>query len=115
VLLWQHLFWIFGHPDVYIIFLPAISMVSTMIPVFARRPIVAYTLVALATVTTATIAFGVWVHHMFAVGLPSLSYSFFMAASMLITIPSGVQIFAWLAMLLRGRPADGAAPGHDAG
>ncbi len=101
-LLWQHLFWFFGHPDVYIIFLPAIGMVSTVIPVFARKPIVAYTFVALATVMTGFISFGVWVHHMFAVGLPQLSVAFFGSASMMITIPSAIQIFAWIATIWGG-------------
>jgi cytochrome c oxidase subunit 1/cytochrome c oxidase subunit I+III len=104
VILWQHLFWIFGHPDVYIIFLPAAGIVSTIIATFSRRPVVGYVWLALATMTTAVIGFGVWVHHMFAVGLPNLSMAFFSAASLLVTIPSGVQIFAWLATVLAGRP-----------
>ncbi|MFN8556438.1 MAG: cytochrome c oxidase subunit I [Dehalococcoidia bacterium] len=103
-LLWQHLFWYFGHPDVYIILLPALGMVSEILPTFARRPLIGYTVVALAMVTIAIIAFGVWVHHMFATGLPQLGMSFFAAASTMITIPSGVQIFAWLGTLLTGRP-----------
>ncbi len=103
-LLWQHLFWIFGHPDVYIIFLPAVGIVSSIVPVFSRREIVAYAWVALATVATAFIGFGVWVHHMFATGLPQISMIFFSAASLIITIPSGVQVFAWSATALRGRP-----------
>ncbi|MEA2487715.1 MAG: cytochrome c oxidase subunit [Actinomycetota bacterium] len=102
-LLWQHLFWIFGHPDVYIIVLPALGIVSTIIPVFSRRPIVAYPYVALATIITAIIGFGVWVHHMFATGLPNLSMTFFSAASLLITIPAGVQIFAWLTTMVKGK------------
>jgi cytochrome c oxidase subunit I+III len=104
VVLWQHLFWIFGHPDVYIIFLPAVGIVSAIVPVFSRRPIVGYVFLALATVATAIVGFGVWVHHMFAIGLPNLSMSFFSAASMMITIPSAVQVFAWLATLIAGRP-----------
>ena len=72
-LLWQHLFWIFGHPDVYIIFLPAVGIVSSIVPVFSRRPLVAYDWVALATMATALLGFGVWVHHMFAAGLPQVS------------------------------------------
>ncbi|HET7743345.1 MAG TPA: cbb3-type cytochrome c oxidase subunit I, partial [Gaiellaceae bacterium] len=103
-LLWQHLFWIFGHPDVYIIFLPAVGIVSTIVPVFSRRPIVAYSWVALATVMTALLGFGVWVHHMFAVGLPQISMVFIAAVSMMIAIPSGVQVFAWLATIWSGRP-----------
>jgi cytochrome c oxidase subunit I+III len=103
-LLWQHLFWIFGHPDVYIIFLPAIGIVSSIVPVFSRRPIVMYPWMALSTVVTATIGFGVWVHHMFATGLPQMTMTFYAAASLLITIPSGVQIFGWTATVLSGRP-----------
>jgi cytochrome c oxidase subunit I+III len=103
-LLWQHLFWIFGHPDVYIIFLPAIGIVSSIIPVFSRRPIVMYPWMALSTVVTATIGFGVWVHHMFATGLPQMTMTFYAAASLVITIPSGVQIFGWTATILAGRP-----------
>ena len=104
VVLWQHLFWIFGHPDVYIIFLPAVGIVSTIVPTFSRRRIIGYVWLALATMSIAIIGFGVWVHHMFAVGLPNLSMAFFSAASMLITIPSAVQIFAWLATIISGRP-----------
>ncbi|TVT17283.1 cytochrome c oxidase subunit I, partial [Amycolatopsis rhizosphaerae] len=103
VLLWQHLFWLFGHPDVYIIVMPALGIVSSIIPAFSRRGIAAYPLVVLSIVTTAIVAFGVWVHHMFATGLPQLSMSFFSAASLLITIPSGIQIFAWLATMWLGK------------
>jgi cytochrome c oxidase subunit I+III len=103
-LLWQHLFWIFGHPDVYIIFLPAIGIVSSVVPVFSRRSIVGYEWLALATVLTGIVGFGVWVHHMFATGLPQISMTFFSAASFMIVIPSGIQIFAWLATMLTGRP-----------
>ena len=104
VILWQHLFWIFGHPDVYIIFLPAVGIVSTVLPVFAQRRIIGYLWLALATMATAILGFGVWVHHMFAVGLPQLTLTFFAAASLMITIPSAVQVFAWLATILAGRP-----------
>jgi cytochrome c oxidase subunit I+III len=103
VLLWQHLFWIFGHPDVYIIVMPALGIVSTVLPAFTRRGVVGYVLIVFAIVAISVISFGVWVHHMFATGLPSLSYSFFSAASAIITIPSGVQIFCWLATMLLGR------------
>ncbi|GIG90467.1 cytochrome c oxidase subunit I [Plantactinospora endophytica] len=103
VLLWQHLFWIFGHPDVYIIVMPALGIVSAVLPVFCRRGIVGYPLVVFSIVAIAIISFGVWVHHMFATGLPQLSYGFFSAASTVITIPSGLQIFAWLATMLFGR------------
>jgi cytochrome c oxidase subunit 1/cytochrome c oxidase subunit I+III len=103
-LLWQHLFWIFGHPDVYIIFLPAVGIVSSIVPVFSQRPLVAYAWVALATVLTGIVGFGVWVHHMFATGLPQVSMTFFSAASFMIVIPSGIQVFAWVATVLAGRP-----------
>ncbi|GAB3804680.1 cytochrome c oxidase subunit I [Micromonospora zhanjiangensis] len=103
VLLWQHLFWIFGHPDVYIIVMPALGIVSAVLPVFCRRAIVGYPLIVLAIVAIAIISFGVWVHHMFATGLPQLSLSFFSAASTIITIPSGIQMFAWLATMALGR------------
>jgi cytochrome c oxidase subunit 1/cytochrome c oxidase subunit I+III len=103
-LLWQHLFWIFGHPEVYIMFLPAVGIISSVIPTFSRTRIAGYIFLALATVTIAFISFGVWVHHMFATGLPSLSLSFFAAAGMAIAIPSGVQIFAWIATIWKGNP-----------
>jgi cytochrome c oxidase subunit I len=103
VLLWQHLFWLFGHPDVYIIVIPALGIVSAILPTFARRGIAAYPLIVLSLVAIAIVSFGVWVHHMFATGLPRLSLSFFSAASLLITIPSGIQIFAWLATMWLGR------------
>ena len=104
VLLWQHLFWFFGHPEVYIIFLPAVGMVSTMIPTFARRPVFGYLGLVMALIATAILAFGLWVHHMFVTGLPRLGQSFFTASSMAIAIPAGVQIFCWLATLWDGRP-----------
>jgi len=103
-LLWQHLFWIFGHPWVYVIVLPAMGIVSDGLPTFCRRPLVGYTAVALATVTTMVLGFGVWVHHMFATGLPPLSLSFFSAATFVIVIPSAVGVFAWIATIWTGRP-----------
>jgi len=103
-LLWQHLFWIFGHPLVYIVVLPAMGIVSDALPTFCRRPLVGYTYVALATVSTGILGFGVWVHHMFATGVAALPGSFFSAASLVITIPSAVAVFAWLATIWLGRP-----------
>jgi cytochrome c oxidase subunit I+III len=103
-LLWQHLFWLFGHPEVYIIFLPAAGVVSTILPVFAGRPIVGYTWIVAALIAQAFISFGLWVHHMFTTGIPHLSLAFFSAASLLVVVPTAVQIFAWLATLLKGRP-----------
>lgn len=103
-LLWQHLFWMFGHPWVYAIVLPAMGMVSDGLPVFCRRPLVGYTPVALATIATMVLGFGVWVHHMFATGLPSVSLSFFSAASIIIAVPSAVGVFAWIATIWAGKP-----------
>jgi heme/copper-type cytochrome/quinol oxidase subunit 1 len=102
-ILWQHLFWIFGHPMVYIVVLPALGMASTIIPTFSRRPMVGYTYIVLAEMATALIGFGVWAHHMFAIGLPQLNLAFFSAASLIIVIPSGTQIFAWLATMFAGK------------
>ena len=103
-LLWQHLFWIFGHPEVYIVVLPAFGIASAIIPTFARRPMVGYTYIVLAELGTALIGFGVWVHHMFATGLPQMTTAFISAASFMVAIPSGVQVFAWLATLVAGKP-----------
>lgn len=102
-LLWQHLFWLFGHPEVYIIFLPAAGIVSTLLPVFAQRPIVGYRWLVLAVITMGFISFGLWVHHMFTVGIPQLAQAFFSMASMLVAIPTAIQVFAWLATLWTGR------------
>jgi len=103
-LLWQHLFWIFAHPWVYVVVLPAMGMVSEGLPVFCRRPLVGYTPVALSTVATMVLGFGVWVHHMFATGLPNLALSFFSSTSIMISIPSAVAVFAWIATIWLGRP-----------
>jgi cytochrome c oxidase subunit 1/cytochrome c oxidase subunit I+III len=103
-MLWQQLFWFFGHPWVYVIFLPATGMMSLILPVFARRPIVGYAWVAIATVLTGVVGFGVWIHHMFATGMSQMAMSFFTAASMTISLFSAVQVFAWVATLWQGRP-----------
>lgn len=103
-LLWQHLFWIFAHPWVYIIVLPAMGMVSIGLPTFCRRPLVGYSMVVLGTITTMVLGFGVWVHHMFATGIPYLALSFFGGASFVITIPSAVAVFAWIGTIWLGRP-----------
>ena len=87
-LLWQHLFWMFGHPWVYAVVLPAMGIVSDALPTFCRRPLVGYSAVALSTMATMLLGFGVWIHHMFATGLPTLALSFFGATSMVISIPS---------------------------
>jgi cytochrome c oxidase subunit 1 len=103
-LLWQHLFWFFGHPEVYIIFLPAVGLVSTILPAFVGRPLFGYLLMVMAVIATGVLSFGLWVHHMFTVGLPRLGESFFTASSMAISVPAGIQIFCWLATMWAGRP-----------
>ncbi|MEJ7594763.1 MAG: cbb3-type cytochrome c oxidase subunit I, partial [Planctomycetaceae bacterium] len=102
-LLWQHLFWFFGHPEVYIIFLPATGVVSMIVCTFSRR-IIGYTWIVVAILLTGFLSFGLWVHHMYTTGLPELSLYFFAGASLMIAIASGVQIFAWIASLWRQRP-----------
>ncbi|MDY6945813.1 MAG: cbb3-type cytochrome c oxidase subunit I [Pseudomonadota bacterium] len=101
-LLWQHLFWLFGHPDVYIIFLPAAGLVSMMVAAMAQTPLIGYRWIVVAMLGTGTISFALWVHHMFATGMPHLSLSFFSAASMAVAIPAGLQVFSWIATLWRG-------------
>jgi cytochrome c oxidase subunit I+III len=103
-LLWQHLFWLFGHPEVYIIFLPAAGMVSMMLPSFTRTRLVGHTWIVMAAIWVGFLSFGLWVHHMFATGLPLLSLSFFSATSSAIAIPMGIQVFAWIATLWEGKP-----------
>jgi cytochrome c oxidase subunit I len=103
-LLWQHMFWMFAHPWVYAVVLPAMGIVSDALPVFCRRPLVGYTPVALATVATMVVGFIVWIHHMFATGIPALALAFFGSASMVIAIPSAVATFAWIATIYTGRP-----------
>ncbi|MEW9855124.1 cytochrome c oxidase subunit I [Novosphingobium sp. M1R2S20] len=103
-LLWQHLFWLFGHPEVYIIFLPAAGAVSTILPVMARTAILGYGWIVGAVIALGFLSFGLWVHHMFTVGIPHMALAFFSAASTLVAIPTGVQIFAWLGTLWAGRP-----------
>jgi cytochrome c oxidase subunit I+III len=104
-LLWQHLFWWFGHPEVYIIFLPATGIISAILPAFARRRIAAYPLILAALLIIGFVSFGLWTHHMFTAGLPELMMLFFAAASFMIALASGVQIFAWIATLWGSRPA----------
>jgi cytochrome c oxidase subunit 1/cytochrome c oxidase subunit I+III len=103
-LLWQYLFWIFGHPEVYIIVLPAFGIATSIIPTFARRRMVAFPLVAMAELLVAFIGFGVFAHHMFATGLATITLVFFAAASMLVVIPSTIQVYAWLLTVATGAP-----------
>jgi cytochrome c oxidase subunit I+III len=102
-LLWQHLFWLFGHPEVYIIFLPGAGVLSTVIPTFVGRPLFGYVWLVLAAVATGFLSFALWVHHMYAVGIPALSLAFFSAASMLVAVPAGIQVFVWIANLWQAR------------
>jgi cytochrome c oxidase subunit 1 len=101
-ILYQHVFWFFGHPEVYIMVLPAMGMLSEIIPVFARKPIFGYRAVAFSTIGIAFFSMLVWAHHMFAVGMPQSLNIFFMLSSMIIAVPTGVKIFNWLATLWRG-------------
>jgi len=103
-LLWQHLFWFFGHPEVYIIFLPAAGFVSEIVQAYTGRRTFGYTAIVLALCATGLLAFGLWVHHMFTTGLPRLGYAFYTAASMAVAIPAGIQIFCWIATIWTGRP-----------
>src|SRR5687768_12396310 len=102
-LLWQHLFWLFGHPEVYIIFLPSVALIAMIVPTFARRAIVGYNWIVLAAIGTGFLSFGLWVHHMFTTGLPGISIGLFSAASQAVALPTGVQIFCFIATLAAGR------------
>jgi cytochrome c oxidase subunit I+III len=102
-LLWQHLFWFFGHPDVYILLVPTLGIISTLLPTWVRRPLAGYTLITLSIIAIGFLSFGLWVHHMYAAGLPLLGANFFGAASMMITIPNAIIIFAWVVTLWNGR------------
>jgi|SRR5579884_141878 len=103
-LLWQNLFWIFGHPEVYIIILPAFGIATSIIPTFTHRRMVFFPLVALSEVLVAFLGFGVWAHHMFAVGFATITTIYFAAVSLIIVIPSAIQLFAWIATILTGKP-----------
>ncbi|HTK11889.1 MAG TPA: cytochrome c oxidase subunit I [Ktedonobacteraceae bacterium] len=102
-LLWQHLFWSFGHPEVYILILPAFGIISEVLPVFSRKPIFGYTFIAWSGVAIGFLSFTVWAHHMFAVGLPSIAQVFFATSTTLIAIPTAVKIFNWLATVFGGK------------
>jgi cytochrome c oxidase subunit I len=103
-LLWQHLFWFFGHPEVYILIVPAFGIATAIIPAFTQRKIVAYPLVAIAEILVVFIGFGVWAHHMFVTGIPTVSLVFFAAATAMVVIPSAIQVFAWCMSLITGMP-----------
>jgi len=100
--LYQHIFWFFGHPEVYIMILPVMGIISEILPVFARKPIFGYKAIAFSTVAIGFYSMLVWAHHMFTVGLPNFLNGFFMISSMIIAVPTGVKIFNWLATLWRG-------------
>ncbi len=101
-IMWQHVFWTFGHPEVYILALPAFGIISEVIPVFSRKPIFGYNFIAASSVAITLLAFGVWAHHMFAVGLGTTFNAFFAATSLLIAVPTGVKVFNWTATLWGG-------------
>ncbi|NEX48074.1 cytochrome c oxidase subunit I [Rhodobacter sp. ETT8] len=103
-LLWQHLFWLFGHPEVYIIFLPAAGALSTIIPILSRTTILGYGAVVAAVLGLVFLSFGLWVHHMFTVGIPHMALAFFSAASALVAVPTAVQVFVWIGTIWKGRP-----------
>ena len=101
-MLWQHLFWVFGHPEVYILILPAFGIISEILPVFSRKPLFGYSAMVFSSAFIAFLGFGVWSHHMFATGMGPLADSFFSLATMLIAIPTGVKIFNWIGTLWGG-------------
>jgi cytochrome c oxidase subunit I len=101
-ILWQHLFWFFGHPEVYIMVLPAFGIVSEVLPVFARKPIFGYKAIAVSTVAIAFLSALVWAHHMFTTPTPTVVLAFFMLSSFTIAVPTGIKIFNWIATLWRG-------------
>ncbi len=101
--LWQHLFWLFGHPDVYIIFLPAAGLVSMMVATLSGRPLIGYRWVVGSLITTGSISFLLWAHHMFSIGMSGVAAAFFSVASMMVAIPAAVQVFAWIGTFASGK------------
>jgi cytochrome c oxidase subunit 1 len=101
--LWQHLFWLFGHPEVYILILPAFGIISEVIPTFSRKPLFGYAIMVYSGILIGFLGWGVWAHHMFATGMGPIADSFFAASSMLIAIPTGIKIFNWLATMWGGQ------------
>ncbi len=100
--LWQHLFWVFGHPEVYILILPAMGVISEIVPVFSRKPLFGYAVMVYSGIAIAFLSFGVWAHHMFAVGLGTIADAVFASSTMLIAVPTGVKIFNWIGTMFRG-------------
>jgi cytochrome c oxidase subunit I+III len=103
-LLWQHIFWVFGHPEVYIMFVPAVGIVSHVVQTFSRRPLMSYTLQVLALVAIGFLSFGLWVHHMYTTGISPMALGFFAAVGAAVAIPSGVNVFGWIATIWAGNP-----------
>src|SRR6476469_3612690 len=101
--LWQHFFWIFGHPEVYILIIPGFACMSEIVPVFSRKPIFGYPIMVAASTMIAIISFGVWAHHMFAVGMTSVGNTFFAVSTMLVGVPTGIKIFNWLGTMWGGK------------
>src|SRR6202011_1005109 len=101
-LLYQHLFWLFGHPEVYILILPGMGIVSEVLPVFSRKPLFGYPVVVFSGIAIGFLGWGVWAHHMFTTGLGPVAISAFSLSTMLIAIPTGVKIFNWLATVYKG-------------
>src|ERR671933_745201 len=102
-LLWQHLFWIFGHPEVYILILPAFGLVSEVLPTFSRKPLFGYPVMVYSGILIGFLGFGVWAHHMFAVGMGPIADTLFRLTTMLIAIPTGVKIFNWISTMWQGQ------------
>src|SRR6202140_2496097 len=101
--IWMHFFWIFGHPEVYVLVLPAFAIASEIIPVFSRKPIFGYAVMVAATISIAFIGMSVWAHHMFTVGMASNANTFFVLSTMAIAVPTGIKIFNWLATMWGGK------------
>src|ERR1700736_4999959 len=101
--LWMHFFWIFGHPEVYILVVPAFAFVSEIVPVFSRKPIFGYPIMVAATIAIGFISFSVWAHHMFTVGMSSYGNSFFVLTTVAIAVPTGIKIFNWLGRMWGGK------------
>lgn len=101
--IWMHFFWIFGHPEVYILVIPAFAFISEIVPVFSRKAIFGYPVMVAATVAIGFVSFGVWAHHMFTVGMPSYGNAFFVLTTMLVAIPTGIKIFNWLGTMWGGK------------
>ncbi|MDQ2670212.1 MAG: cytochrome c oxidase subunit I, partial [Gemmatimonadota bacterium] len=102
--LWQHIFWVFGHPEVYIMFLPAVGIMSHIVQTFSRRPLMSYTLMVLALIATGFLSFGLWVHHMYVTGISAVALGFFAAVGAVVAIPSGINVFGWIATIWAGKP-----------